>query len=270
MILLTPLGCSLVTDGENYTDLSGPRYSSASGPSPTSPAQDTIKVVSYNVKFSKKTDLAGELLKTHQDLAGADIIFLQEMEPQDVETIAKKLNYNYVYYPAVRHPLYNQDFGNAILTKWPIIHDKKVILPHLDPDKLQRIAVGAVIKIGDKFVMAYSLHMRIWLHPFQRRNQMERLLHSVPPIDYCIIAGDFNTFTKFNRQIIEEAFQEHRFTLATKEVDWSYKHWYLFNKKSLMDYIFVKNMDVLGSGSIKNQKASDHLPVWAQVKLKGI
>jgi len=267
---LSSLGCSLVTDGENYTNFSGPRYFSSNETPTMERAQEAIKVVSYNVRFSQEPDLAGELLKNHLDLADADIIFLQEMDPPGVEAIAKKLNYNYVYYPAVRHPLYNRDFGNAILTKWPIIHDKKVILPHLDPDKLQRIAVGAVIKVGDKFVMAYSLHMRIWLHPFQRKNQMERLLHSIPPIDYCIIAGDFNTYTTFNRQVIEEAFQEHRFTLATEGVDWTYKHWYLFNKKSLMDYIFVKNMVVLGSGSVKNREASDHLPVWAQVKLKGI
>jgi endonuclease/exonuclease/phosphatase family metal-dependent hydrolase len=191
------------------------------------------------------------------------------MDERGVEKIAGALHYNYIYYPAVKHPLYNRNFGNAILSKWPIVFDQKVILPHLDPDKLQRIAVGAVIKVGSKYVMAYSVHLRIWLHPFQRKNQMDRLLNSLPDhFDYCIVAGDFNTFTKFNRSVIFDAFKEHGFRLATENVDWTYKHWYLFNKKSLMDYIFVKNFEVSADGRGSSRKASDHVPIWAEFKFE--
>jgi len=265
-LILALSGCALANDGVNYTDPTGPRYISVNKTRDDAVFNGTLKVVSYNIKFSKKIDQAIAVLQKKEELKHADIILLQEMDEIGVQKIAAALNYNFVYYPAVKHPLYNRDFGNAILTKWPIIYDQKVILPHLDPDKLQRIAVGAVIKVGPKYVMAYSVHMRIWLHPFQRKNQMERLLNSIPfHFDYCIIGGDFNTFTKFNRQVILDATQEHNFHLATEKVHWSYKHWYFFYKKSLMDYIFVRNLKIKDSGRPASQNASDHWPVWTEV-----
>jgi len=262
-------GCGLVTDGINYANLNEPRYFSQANDNISQEFDGTLKVVSYNIKFSKKIDKALELLEGLDELKHADIIFLQEMDEAGVQRIADALHYNYVYYPAVKHPLYNRNFGNAIVTKWPIVYDQKVILPHLDPEKLQRIAVGAVLKVGAKYVMAYSVHMRIWLHPFQRKNQMSRLLNSIPSyFDHCIIAGDFNTFTTFNRTVIFESFDEHNFKLATENVDWTYKHWYMFNKKSLMDYIFVRNFNTLGAGRVSSRKASDHLPIWTELKFR--
>jgi len=262
--------CNLITDGVNYTDLNKPRYYHRNVNNGPASFKDTLKVVSYNIKFAQKAEEAGELLKSQEELVDADIIFLQEMDAQGVEAIAKKLNYNYVYYPAVRHPLYNRDFGNAILTKWPILHDQKIILPHLDTNKLQRIAVGAMIKIGNKSVMAYSVHMRVFLHPFQRKNQMARLINSIPPhTDYVIVGGDFNTFTKFNRTVIFNSFEKAQFKHATTDIDWTYKHWYLFNRKSLLDYIFVRGLDVIDAGKIKKRRASDHIPIWAKLKFSG-
>ena len=259
-------GCSLVTDGENYTDPHNPRYCSINN-TVEHQTPDIIKVVSYNIKFAKRADLAADLLKSHKDLCQADIIFLQEMDREGVQMIAQKLNYNYIYYPAVSHPLTNKDFGNAIITKWPIVFDQKIILPHLDPDDLQRVAVGAGIKIGQRYIMAYSIHMSIWLQPYQRKEQLAALFTSMPlNFDAYIVGGDFNTFTKFNRKNIFDAVNAAGFELATPSIKWSYKHWYLLYKKSLVDYIFVKNMESVGAGIVKNRRASDHVPIWTEVK----
>ena len=260
-------GCSLVTDGENYTELRRPRFCSINN-TIEHQTPDTLRVVSYNIKFAKKASLVGDLFLNHEDLCRADVIFLQEMDREGVESIARKLNYNYIYYPAVRHPLSNRDFGNAILTKWPIVYDQKLILPHHDPDDLQRVVVGAGLKIGPHLVMAYSIHMSIWLHPYQRKEQLETLFANIPSrFDAYIIGGDFNTYTKYNRKTVFEALTGAGFNLATSPIKWTYKHWYLLNKKSLVDYIFVKNLEPVGAGTVANRRASDHLPVWTDLKL---
>ena len=41
--------------------------------------QDTLKVVSFNIEFSEAIEEAISELKTHKDLANADILLLQEM-----------------------------------------------------------------------------------------------------------------------------------------------------------------------------------------------
>jgi len=263
---MTLSGCGLVTDGVNYTDLTTPRYCSLDN-TKTFQAQDTLKVVSYNIKYAVKSELAGKLLHEDKNLADADIIFLQEMDREGVEKIANTIGCNYIYYPAVRHPLSNRDFGNAIVTKWPIIFDQKIILPHLDPDNLQRVVVGAGIQVGDKYLMAYSIHMSIWLKPEERRDQLMTLISSIPArFDHVIIGGDFNTYTKFNRRTVFQTFNEAGFNVATTSVKWTYKQWFLLNKKSLIDYIFVKNMQGVEAGIVKNRRASDHVPVWTRVK----
>ena len=109
-------GCGLVSDGINYTNLNEPRYFSQNDRETPEEFDGTLKVVSYNIKFSKKIDKALDLLKGSNELKQADIIFLQEMDEIGVQKIADTLHYNYVYYPAVKHPLYNRDFGNAIVT----------------------------------------------------------------------------------------------------------------------------------------------------------
>lgn len=40
------------------------------------------------------------------------------------------LGMSWVYYPAIFRHRSDKDFGNAVLSRWPIIADKKIVLPH--------------------------------------------------------------------------------------------------------------------------------------------
>src|SRR6185436_18131400 len=111
----------------NYLEPEGPRY--AGGPSPMSAApprgDGSLRVVTFNVEYAKRIPEAIAALRA-DGLRGADVIALQEMDAPGTAAIAEALGMNYVYYPASRHPKTGRDFGNAILSPWPIEASRKV------------------------------------------------------------------------------------------------------------------------------------------------
>lgn len=251
----------------NYTDPQAPRHVSHDLASPKSTNTETIKIISYNIHFARKVDRAIDLFKQDNHLHDADIICLQEMDPEGVERMAKDLRYNYVYYPAVLHPRHRKDFGNAILTKWPILNDKKIILPDVPRQRLQRIAVFATIQLPQRKILVFCVHMKVFMKPNHRSDQIDCLLKAVAKdIPYCIVAGDFNTFTEANRKAILDPFTNANFQLATEEVGWTYKRWYLLNREHYLDHIYTKGLKVIQTGKVINRTPSDHLPIWVELK----
>ncbi|MCA9398712.1 MAG: endonuclease/exonuclease/phosphatase family protein [Candidatus Omnitrophica bacterium] len=254
--------------GFNYTEKNSPRFADFSIAAKPA-AHDTIIIGSYNIKHGKKVDKAIKIISEDNHLKQADILLLQEMTDQSAQKLASSLGYNYVYYPSAIHPVPDSDLGNAILSKWPIIHDEKIILPHLDPQMLQRVAVIAHININGTIVAVSSVHMDIFLQPDQRAEQVEKIINAIPDtIENKIIGGDFNSVTNIVRNTLIENFDHHGYTHATDKVLWTYKHWYFLNKKTVLDHIFTKNFIVTDSGMVKNRSASDHLPVWTEIKLQ--
>src|SRR3989338_2553155 len=212
----------------NYTHPEKPRYAATNLAPSNRNFRGTLKVITYNIKLSRKTDKALELLASHEDLVDVDVICLQEMDPDGVKLIAHALQYNYVYYPAILHPRSSKDFGNAILSKWPILADQKIILPKVSAGRLQRIAVYAILLINHVKVSVVCLHMNVYTRHTQRRVPIDHVLATIDPsIDCCIIAGDFNTFTKTNCKAIAEPFEEQHFHHVTGKMGSTYKYWYL-------------------------------------------
>ncbi|MCD4778952.1 MAG: endonuclease/exonuclease/phosphatase family protein [Candidatus Omnitrophica bacterium] len=238
----------------NYTLKDRPKYVNNHTNQNKTTYDGSIKVVSYNIKHSKKMDKAIKLIKEHEKLADADIIFLQEMTPDGIIQIAHALNYNFVYYPAILHPQLKKDFGNAIVSKWPLSDDYKIILPPITHKSRQRIAIGATVKINNKTINVFSLHMGIFIRPDERKNMVDLIINSVDETcQYSIIGGDFNSFTKKDRKNITESFARLDYQHATPDIGWTYKQWYFFNRKAPLDHIFAKNMHVVQSGKIEDR-----------------
>ena len=252
----------------NYIHSIQPRYASMDTATHCAEPKETIKVITYNIKLSKNTGQALKLLAGHHDLGNADIICLQEMDHKGVKLIADELKYNFVYYPAILHPRNNKDFGNAILSKWPIVSDRKIILPKLGTGKLQRIAVRATLLINDTKVTVFCVHMKMFVRSYQRRIPIDQIIGAIEPsIKHSIIAGDFNTFSKSNCRAILKPFKEADFQLATGSIGWTYKYWYLLNKRSTLDHIFTRGMTVVNTGKVINRIPSDHIPIWGELKI---
>lgn len=252
----------------NYTDPQEPRYANFELNQEPIRHRPFLKVVSYNIKYSQRIEKAIALLLTNAELNDADIICLQEMTLGAVEKISTALKFNYVYYPAVFHPILNNDFGNAVLSRLPILSDQKIILPHLDPRHMQRTAINVTVEFNKMPIVISNVHFKVLMRPSYRAQQINALLRSLPPQETrFIIAGDFNTFSKANSRAILEPLINANFIPATDGLGWSHKHWTLLNKRSQLDHIFIKGLEVIKTGKVINRKSSDHLPIWAQVSL---
>lgn len=252
----------------NYNYSNTPRYSAPAPDEYQGATKGTIRVVSYNIKHSKKIKKAIKLFRENKELAGADIVLLQEMTPGAVEKIATALGYGYVFYPAVMHPILKENFGNAVLSKWPIQYDQIIIFPSIKEKHRHRVAVAAKLLINNQEVLVYSLHMGVFMKPYQRSERVQEILDKIPDDSkYSIVAGDFNTITQKNQDEVIKTFLKANFEHATDNVDWTYKHWYLLNHKATFDHIFSKGMKKIRSGAINDRGPSDHLPIWAEFSL---
>lgn len=80
------------------------------------PGGATLRVVTFNIKASREIDRSITLLES-DSLRGADVVALQEMNAEGVDRIARALRLNYVYYPSLIHPVNEDYFGPAILSR---------------------------------------------------------------------------------------------------------------------------------------------------------
>ena len=248
----------------NYSGRDGPRY--VGGVEPVRPAlslhrvtPDSFRVVTFNVKFAREIDRAAELLQTAAGLHPADVVTLQEMDEPGVRRLAAALGMAYVYYPATVHPQTGRDFGNAILSRWPITGDRKVILPHLGRwERTERAAVGATILMGSVPIRVYSVHLGTPLEigPGSKRDQVRAVLRDAAAYPRVVIAGDMNG------QSIGREFVAHGYR-------WLTEHEGATSSIFSFDHIFLLGLgDHASTGVVRdNLQASDHRPVWSVVAL---
>jgi len=241
----------------NYPDRTGPRYG-GSHAGLTEPGG--LRVVTFNVKYAREAAGAATLLKDDPRLAGADVIALQEMDEVGADLIARTLGVNFVYYPAVLHPANRRNFGDAILSPWPLEDDVKLVLPHRGRlRKSVRIAVGATMRIpGREPIRVYSVHLETpgSISGRGRRDQAETILADAASHSRVIVAGDFNS-----RGILE-LFVRHGFQWLTRRVGPTISRF-------SWDHVAVKGFqlrDCASVGDLANaRKVSDHRPVWADL-----
>ena len=248
----------------NYSDALEPRFTGRFSDQPPG-SSENIKVVSYNISFGENIDLAIHELSEFEELKDADIILLQEMDEVGTESIAKALDYNFVYYPASLHNRHNKNFGNAILSKWPIGDSEKVVLPYKSPRNQQiRIAVKAVITIDGMEILTYSVHTEtFWLGPHKRNAQVDALIESIDTsYQYIIVGGDFNTLTLESVEEVEDSFREIGMERVSKDVGYTAKYASL---EFSLDHIFTRGLSLIEAGKVEEAVASDHYPICVTV-----
>src|SRR5258706_8725441 len=244
----------------------------ARGPGPDAPPPPTttvhadghlLRVVTYNVQWGKHIDRAINVLQTRAPLPDADIVVLQEMDAEGTRRIADALGMSWVYYPAAVHPKLGHDFGNAVLSRWPIVADEKLMLPHIGGLRhAQRIATAATVLVGTVKVRVYSAHLGTPsdIRPSKRRDQADMIIADAAAYPFVIVAGDMNNHG-IRKEFFAGGYQvptEHNgFTTA------------FFN----WDHVFLKGFTTPAraqrfTGIVRDTLGtSDHDPVWAVAQL---
>lgn len=252
-------------DTENYTERDAPFYDGTHSSGARSAAGELV-AVSYNLRYGEAVSETIDIFRTFEPLNQADVILLQEMDAPGVEELAAALELNYVYYPAsVAED--GDDFGNAILSPWPLEQPAKIILPGLHPlTGQQRTATRAVARIDGRDVLVYSTHIETATAPASLRlAQMAAVLEDVPDdAGAVIIGGDFNTITGRGVDGLAARYAMEGLTHATPDVGPTVTRFGL--RPSAADHLFARGFAATAAGVRHDAVASDHFPVWARLR----
>jgi endonuclease/exonuclease/phosphatase family metal-dependent hydrolase len=262
LLLLAFVALAGCRTGRSYTDPHGPRYAGAPSSDVRAPAAaDTLRVGSFNIEYAIEIDSAIAVL-ADSALRGADVVLVQEMDERGTKRLADALGMRYVYYPAIYNLKTQRDFGNAVLTRWPVVDDAKIVLPRLSRyARTQRTATAVTIRVGGSAVRIYSTHLGTLadIGSSDRADQLRTVIADAARYDRVIIGGDMNAAA------VGQIARDMGYSWPTQRGP----HTAVLGR---LDHIFLKGLsspDSAASGTVLNNRhASDHRPVWAVALLK--
>ncbi|NLT21229.1 MAG: hypothetical protein GXY16_09575 [Syntrophomonadaceae bacterium] len=229
----------------------------------------SIRLITYNIHHGTNADETPSLHNITDLLSDLDpdIIALQEVDKNlarsgrqhQASVLAQRLNMNFVYAGALQYS--NGEYGNALLSRLPIISYKKHLLP--DPAE-NRCLMEAVVQGPTRPVGIFNVHMS--LNASMRQKHLNDFI--LPRLEACpyplILMGDFNSTNDqkdinlltarltdtfyFNQGVITNTFSSSQ---PVKRID----------------YIFADKRFVVQNYFIVDSQASDHLPVAVQIQI---
>jgi endonuclease/exonuclease/phosphatase family metal-dependent hydrolase len=263
--LLLPLllAISACIPQRNYVTTDGPRYAGQPPPHIAAPRpSDTLRIVSFNIEFALQPESALVVLTSEPTLRAADIILLQEMDAPSTRYLARMLGMWFVYYPATLHLMHKRDFGNAVLSRWPIVEDRKLMLPHhARLVGTARTATAATIRVRGREVRVYSTHLGTYANitHAQRAAQLRTILEDARPYQAVVLGGDMNDAG------IGAMTAAYGYAWPTREGPRT-------AAIGRLDHIFLKGLSVPDSAAagtvLEVRNASDHRPIWTRALLR--
>jgi endonuclease/exonuclease/phosphatase family metal-dependent hydrolase len=178
-----------------------------------------------------------------------------------VQQVAARLGTGYVYYAATLHPRLKRHVGNAILSRWPLRDDRKLVLPH-DARFIGtgRAAVISTVTVRGAPIRVYGVHFATAMAVGDNgiRDQLRTVIRNADSTSGAVlIAGDFNSTTAGGLLL------DHGYTWHTRRVGPTAGH-------LALDHIFTRSLPVSASkvGTVgAKDLPSDHRPVWALIAL---
>ena len=248
----------------DYSDPGGPRFE-GSYAGEVGEFDGSLRVVTWNLHHAEKLEQAIQTLEDGVELRDADILLLQEVDLAGVETIAQRLQYNYVYYPAFFSRRFQKEFGNAILARWPLSNPDKIVLPNALPGWLEsRNSARATILLAGRGINIYSVHLDYtWMLLRRGESQVEFLSRAASGKDnFIILGGDFNTWTPASLAFLGDWMGNIGLHSLTRGTGYTFER---FGREFTLDHIFSKGVLDYQAGVYRQTNASDHYPVWAEM-----
>jgi endonuclease/exonuclease/phosphatase family metal-dependent hydrolase len=226
-----------------------------------------MRVVSWNIQYGIETELAGLELSSTDALQTVDVLLLQEMDEEGTADIAAMMSANYAYTSPAAHAHTGRDFGNAVVTRWPIRHSAEIPLPHQSPVNGQpRSATHALVDVDGLDVSAYSVHTEIpSLRLARRIEQFDRVADDIRRRGHrhIVVGGDFNTVTARGVRALTASMDAADLRRVSAEDTSSYRR---LGRDMMLDHVFSAGFDVLDAGVVESTAASDHLPIWIELR----
>lgn len=229
-----------------------------------------VKILSYNIQHgidhlkrlqTKEViinlDKVAEIIKKYD----ADIVGLNEVYDAPVENLEKQAKYiaekiGYYYYFGKAINIKGGEYGNALLSKYPILSAENIEIP--DPiEKKEKVfyesrrIIKSVIKIEEIEYNVIVSHFG--LANDEQTNATDLLLEIVEGMENIIFMGDLNMIReKENIKRIEKVLIN---TLVDDSLSFPSD-----NPVEKIDYIFVSKDIKINRAKILDEIFSDHLP----------
>lgn len=237
-----------------------------------------ISIASWNIWIHGPRDykkMASLIAENKIDIIGIQEagIFYDKIHPLNItEEIARKLNFNFVFYPSLdARPTRPYVIGNAILSKFPILESAFYPLgPDIEYDGTSRteprILVYAKIKADNNLLHFFTTHLQfsVELQTTKiRLKQVEKILSLTKNIQPVILTGDFNVPAK--REEIKKI-EDVLVRIDGDESTWTVypleKYgWKVDGLKYRIDHLFVSKDLSYKNPQVIKSRLSDHLPI---------
>ena len=245
-----------------------------------------MKLATYNIchceNFEKWKEVNASTLniaRTAEVIAeiNADIIGLNEVYTAgdreeflvQEEKLAKLAGYPYyVFAQAKEYPW--GTIGNAILSKYPILNVKKILVPapieaERNPDETEwyedRVLLCVEVKIGECRLWVISSHFG--LNPMEQRRIIADVCKEIDDCGTVVIMGDFNALP--NSEFLAPLYD--RLKSAAKEMGNNEFTFASFEPYQQIDYIFVPKTARVKEYTVYKNHVSDHYPISAEIEL---
>jgi endonuclease/exonuclease/phosphatase family metal-dependent hydrolase len=229
-----------------------------------------MRIVTYNIHKGRGMDGRTSIKRIANVLSelDADIIALQEIfavcdqEPGQVEVLASELGFHASFGRTRHHN--GRPYGNAILSRWPIIASCEMDISRADRER--RGCIRADLKTPRGTLHVFNIHMGT--NYFERRHQVRCLLSS-RQIDEGLsgprlLVGDFNEWTRgLTTRLLSDKFESLNLELHVRKRR-SYPG--LLPLLHLDHMYFERPLHVERADLIRTRLskiASDHLPLVA-------
>lgn len=226
-----------------------------------------IKVLSYNIRHGLGMDGKIDISRMAAALSAwdADIICLQEVDVNrprsssvhQPDYLADQLNMHAVFGPAINYD--RGAYGNAILSRFPIVQSSNHVLPAPDP---KRALLEARFEIQGKLLRLCNTHMELDRH--LRLKQMQEFIvpFMLAENTATLFCGDLNedpqgAAVRYLGNYLQDSYKMNK---------GSQQYTFPVNQPAeRMDYIFYNSDCAAVDYQILDSEASDHLPVLATI-----
>ncbi len=257
-------------------------------------APKRITAMTYNIHIGVGMDFEYNLDRIVQLIRdeGADVIGLNEVDYETTRSrginqakyIAQKLGFDYaegkIFKTSGGH------FGNAVVSRYPIVSSKNHILPNPMGHEL-RAALECQIDIDGAILNFFSTHLDV-RDPDSRTAQAVELVQLASKLrGPTIIAGDFNAVPLLSTETAEvmkqfnDTWQVYRMLIDSAEIarESVFTRDYLKGGNTIdavspnrrIDYVFASHdlmiRSEVGAARVPSTMASDHLPYLVELEM---
>ncbi|MCP3986992.1 MAG: hypothetical protein GY723_21600 [bacterium] len=304
--------CAEADDPDSFTETTfiRCRVEGASFATATPAPRETLVVMAYNIERGFEADAQLNAILNDPDIPTPDVILLSEADRGCRRTgfrniardYAEALGFYYVFATEFVELPSDRGFegpydpplcehGNAIVARYPLGNVRQIrhaaqhdwYTPPGDPDPDEprlggRIAVAADMRVGDRLVRLYSMHLESTLGAMAKRDQQAAEVEADSAlVFYPVIAGgDLNAYVEVLtlpsgihdlpvRAFIDQGFSDPHLALPLSDRMTNFDP-----MPMIIDFVLVRGAAVHSPGVCPASTCgglSDHLPIWASVEL---